>query len=176
MKVRNDFVTNSSSSSFICEVCGTAEGGYEISIREAGMCECENGHTFCMDHLLDDPEKYKEEAVIRYLEEEIKTWSKNFQVTKRINHKEYVDKLSKWYEKISTKVEGYEDVIEEVCDDECGFDHSIPKECCPVCTMSSIRREDMVKYICGKLGVTESQIQAEIKRKYKTFEEFTKNL
>lgn len=174
MKIRSDFVTNSSSSSFICEVCGCAEGGYELSLSDAGMCECENGHTFCKDHQVDNPDKYKEDAIIRYLDQEIKAWSKHFQVTKRRSHQEQVDKLSKWYEKITTKVEGYEDVIEEVCEDEYDFDYSIPKECCPICTMATIRGEDMIKYICGKLGVTEEQIRTEIKSKYKTFEDFIK--
>lgn len=176
MKVRSDFVTNSSSSSFICEVCGCVESGYDVRISDVGMCECENGHVFCTDHQVDTPDNYKEEAVIRYLDEQIKNWSKLFQTTKRISYKEQVDKLSKWYEKIKNKVEDYEDIIEEVCDDEYDFDENVPKECCPICTMATIRGEDMVKYICGKLGVTEAQVQAEIKGKYKTFEEFIKNL
>ena len=28
MKIRSGFVSNSSSSSFVCEVCGTSESGY----------------------------------------------------------------------------------------------------------------------------------------------------
>lgn len=39
MKIRRGFVSNSSSSSFICDVCGRDKTGYE----------CENGHYFCQD-------------------------------------------------------------------------------------------------------------------------------
>lgn len=53
MKFRKDFVTNSSSSSFICEICGRTESGYDMSASEADMYECVNGHTFCMDEALE---------------------------------------------------------------------------------------------------------------------------
>lgn len=50
-KFRKDFVTNSSSSSFICEVCGRKESGWDMCLSEAEMFECENGHTFCEDEV-----------------------------------------------------------------------------------------------------------------------------
>jgi hypothetical protein len=53
MKYRKDFVTNSSSSSFLCEICSRTEEGYDMSLEDAGMCSCENGHTFCESHLLE---------------------------------------------------------------------------------------------------------------------------
>jgi ribosome-binding protein aMBF1 (putative translation factor) len=54
MKYRTSFVTNSSSSSFICEICGQDASGYDMSLEDAQMCMCLNGHTFCTDHLLED--------------------------------------------------------------------------------------------------------------------------
>jgi hypothetical protein len=56
MKIRTSFVSNSSSSSFICMVSGSVEGGYDISLREAGMCECVNGHIFCDQYRLVKPQ------------------------------------------------------------------------------------------------------------------------
>ena len=44
MKYRNDFVTNSSSSSFVCEICGRNESGYDMPLSDAQMYECENEH------------------------------------------------------------------------------------------------------------------------------------
>ena len=52
MKKRLGFVSNSSSSSFICEVCGHIESGWDLSLDEARMYECEKGHVYCEDHQL----------------------------------------------------------------------------------------------------------------------------
>ena len=48
-KYRLDFVTNSSSSSFVCCVCGGDESGWDLSLYEAEMYECTNGHVFHED-------------------------------------------------------------------------------------------------------------------------------
>lgn len=47
MKVRKGFVSNSSSTSFICDVCGENASGMDMGLEDADMYECENGHTFC---------------------------------------------------------------------------------------------------------------------------------
>lgn len=46
MKIRKGFVSNSSSSSFVCCITGATEGGYDVSLYDCGMVECEKGHTF----------------------------------------------------------------------------------------------------------------------------------
>jgi len=51
MKVRKGFVSNSSSSSFICDLCGNVESGYDMAISDFEMIECENElHVFCKHH------------------------------------------------------------------------------------------------------------------------------
>jgi hypothetical protein len=45
MKCRKFFVSNSSSSSFICNVCGTSEVGFDE--HPSGWLDCVNGHTLC---------------------------------------------------------------------------------------------------------------------------------
>lgn len=51
MKLRKGFVSNSSSSSFTCLVCGGEfvgwDGMYESGVEER---ECMNGHTLCRSH------------------------------------------------------------------------------------------------------------------------------
>lgn len=54
MKIRNGFVSNSSSSSFICDVCGYESGGYgDASLADVDMCVCENDHLFCSQHAVN---------------------------------------------------------------------------------------------------------------------------
>ena len=69
MKIRSGFVSNSSSSSFICDVCGRMESGWDASLSDFEMYECENGHTLCEDELIGDTEihnNYDDEYDSRY--------------------------------------------------------------------------------------------------------------
>ena len=49
MKIRKGFVSNSSSSSFICDITGSVESGYDASLSDVEMCRCINDHTFLHD-------------------------------------------------------------------------------------------------------------------------------
>jgi len=46
MIVRTGFVSNSSSSSFICSICGGEEAGFEVGPSDFDMVRCENEHLF----------------------------------------------------------------------------------------------------------------------------------
>ena len=73
MKFRKDFVTNSSSSSFVCDICGNVESGWDMSLQEAEMVECVNGHTICQDEMLSAPR----EVMLRLIQEEMQqSWSR----------------------------------------------------------------------------------------------------
>ena len=66
MKIRSCFVSNSSSSSCVCDLCGRSETGWDMGAREAEMFNCENGHTICTEEAVEDLgtgfEKAEEEA------------------------------------------------------------------------------------------------------------------
>ena len=68
MKIRTGFVSNSSSSSFICDVCDSEHSGMDASLEEACMMVCENGHTICTEHLLGEIEieEIKKIVIKRY--------------------------------------------------------------------------------------------------------------
>ena len=57
MKIRTGFVSNSSSSSFVCDVCGEECSGMDMCLSDAQMYQCENGHTFCESHALEVDEE-----------------------------------------------------------------------------------------------------------------------
>ena len=54
MKVSSGFVSNSSTSSFICQICGEEAVGRDLSLYDADMFCCENGHTMCQEHAIKD--------------------------------------------------------------------------------------------------------------------------
>ena len=70
MKLRKGFVSNSSSSSFVCDVCGYTESGWDMSLEEAEMYECENGHTFCEGHIIEPTKEQLIEYAKRILNDE----------------------------------------------------------------------------------------------------------
>jgi hypothetical protein len=55
MKIRNGFVSNSSTSSFLCNICNRLETEYEMAC-DANMYKCVHGHTFCFEHTLNRSE------------------------------------------------------------------------------------------------------------------------
>ena len=71
MKIRNGFVSNSSSSSFICNVCGGIESGYDESLRDLGMQMCEHEHYYHTSHSLDDFMEAGKDAWYNYLKEHL---------------------------------------------------------------------------------------------------------
>ena len=66
MKIRLGFVSNSSSSSYICDVCGEERSGYDFGLREAEMYSCMNDHTFCEEHAITDPGDARYEVADKY--------------------------------------------------------------------------------------------------------------
>ena len=44
MKARTGFVSNSSTSSFICSICGGIEAGMDAGLYDFEMFECKEGH------------------------------------------------------------------------------------------------------------------------------------
>lgn len=60
MKTRFGFVSNSSSSSFICEICNHTEVGFDACLEDFGFAQCVHEHIICEEHLLN-AEKIEDE-------------------------------------------------------------------------------------------------------------------
>jgi hypothetical protein len=52
MKIRTGFVSNSSSSSFVCEITGEQFSGYDASLGDFELVECQNGHIFSENYVI----------------------------------------------------------------------------------------------------------------------------
>ena len=86
MKLRKGFVSNSSSSSFVCDFCGTAEGGFDACLSDFEMSRCENDHIFCNAHALNSfDEAPKSEIYSLRIQKIIKNGLTNIKKNQMVN-------------------------------------------------------------------------------------------
>lgn len=137
MKYRKDFVTNSSSSSYICEICGESDGGFDMSISEADMCQCVNRHTICNCHRLPNPSR--EQMIKTILENE---WNECFEYE--------LNNMSD------------DDLFDNHLTD--GGYYDVPEEVCPICQFIEYSESDLVKYLLKVYKIPREEVFAEVKQ------------
>ena len=151
MKIKNKFVSNSSTSSFVCDVCGNTEAGRDCGPGDFNMAECENGHIFCFDHI-------KEEKVKNYIRE------KKIEVLlSAVEKYSDIDVRRKLYEKMSDEEVdlAFEDFL-----DESEFELN-----CPICLFYAINKEDAFYILAEELGLTKSGLLDKLHRKYTNYKD-----
>lgn len=156
MKYRNGFVTNSSSSSFICEICGNTESGYDMSLKDAGMVECVNGHTLCEGEVLECTEADKRQMYIESIQREIDNKWRN-EVSK--------NDLREALAYLSNEENSMSDIpndIQRIVDDESDNGY-IPAAACPLCMHTECTEREISKYAAERLGITREQLQELVK-------------
>jgi hypothetical protein len=180
MKVRLDFVTNSSSSSFICDVCGSDESGWDLCISDTDMLRCANGHTFCSGHASKQFDRNKPEHAILLLEGAVKRMKKTAERQKKEGKEvsSYYYKYIKEYEDAIKEIKENEDNIENHEDTlhDLESDEGVPTEFCPICTFESLSDEDALKYLMKKHNISSKKILTEIKTNYNEYSDFLKDL
>ena len=139
MKYRKCHVTNSSSSSFVCDICGRVESDYDLGIKDAGMYQCVNGHTFCCDEAL---EVSKEDLIKIILEE---GWNKTY--IGDILTEEELNNMEREYLM------------------KCYYDYyKIPECFCPICNFIEYSESDLSEYLLKEYGVSRDEVFAEVKK------------
>ena len=144
MKYRKCHVTNSSSSSFVCDICGRVESGWDMGLSEAGMYECVNGHTFCWDESL----KVSKEDLIKIILEE--GWNK----------KTYYNSDDKVITEEELNYMEIEDLIYVIPN---GY-YGVPECFCPICNFIEYSESDLSKYLLKEYGISRDEVFAEIKK------------
>lgn len=152
MKFRKDFVTNSSSSSYVCEICGRTESGWDMGLSECEMVACVNGHVFCCDEALEMPSK----------EEMIKTILEN-EYNIKTNYNYFSGKRS---ETIYS-----EEQLLEMDNSELFYDfynqegyYEVPESMCPICQFIEYSEYDLSAYLLKEYGVSRDEVFAEVKK------------
>ena len=148
MKFRKSFVTNSSSSSYICEICGRVESGWDIGLSEAEMMECVNGHVFCVDEALEIPDK--KELIKMILENE---WNKEIWDRDIRDYRDYDE------EEINEMDE--EELFYNLCSE--GY-YNVPEFVCPICQFIEYSEYDLSKYLLKVYGISRDEVFAEVKK------------
>lgn len=163
MKIRNGFVSNSSSSSFLCDVSGEMESGWDLCLSDAGMYECENGHTFKEEYLVDADDAVIEGMTsdMRYALEDLCGYVKDDDFddnATNVANSYSVDKaeLLRQYEAHN----GSYYVDEDEDDDR----YSIKACRCPICTMTEFNDYELVSYLIAKMGKTRKEVEDEVRK------------
>lgn len=147
MKIRKGFVTNSSSSSYICSVCGTLEGGYDCCLSDIGMKECINGHTFCEVHaeglpletrtIEDTKEMKKLRTEMEGLKESLIT----------------VPAVAKpLIQDIIVSIEKTLRLMKEDLETEDDYDYEVRPELCPICSFIAPDKSEAYYFLLKKAG------------------------
>lgn len=166
VKIRSGFVSNSSSSSFVCDVCGAAESGMDAPAYDLGYVECPScGHTICMSCLLKEVDKHVIDEEYAHAIELIKSCKKDCN-----QFKEKVENLKEFIDNDYKDIELLLDTFHCI---DC--DINIVRAICPICNMAVVIDSDLLKYIFKNYNLDKDDVVNNIK-KFKTYDDFLKSL
>jgi len=145
MKFRKDFVTNSSSSSYVCEICGESHSGFDASVEDFDMFECVNGHVLCQEHMLN---LSREEQINEILKN--KYWNSDT--------REYDIQYSR------EELEAMDD--DELFETLLGAEryYEVPECLCPICQFEEYSSYDMASYLLTQYKIPKDEVFTEIKK------------
>lgn len=145
MKIRKGFVSNSSSSSFVCDVCGES-----IDPEYGEVSKCFGGHMMCyQDHCINLP---------------IDTWKK--EIIKCLEDRDEIELCDEDIDFINTETD-----IKELKDFLKNYDWDMITSSCPLCTLKTIPNYLSFSYLIKKLGMDEEKLKEEIRFNFKTEKE-----
>ncbi len=139
-----------------------------MSLSDAGMCKCENGHTICIDHLEEDID-FKEylNITLKSLIGDYKEFVKrhpddSYYIRSLHNYESDFDRLGKIDDQDELKdlAQSYE------------FFDSIPAKYCLLCTFQDITADDTESYLLKKFELSKRDVINEVKSKFKDYESF----
>lgn len=159
MKIRKGFVSNSSSSSFVCDVCGNVESGYDASASEVGFANCENGHEFCEDHIVRNLSDDQLRGLVKRIIESGDAGEDFSEMSEAEQFEEIRGVLENKYMNTNSF-------------EEYGFDYELPAECCPICSLKILPDSDVLTYILKANASSREAMYEKIRSEFGTIEKF----
>ena len=176
MKTRKGWVANSSTSCFICDVCGTMEGGMDMDLSDFDMSECENGHTVCDSHKLESValtiEQIRDIMVVD-LKSFVKTWTASTYEWAKKWETQYREQLE-----LVTSLQGNE--LVSYFEDDDGLDwyvkyrdeNGFSEKECPICQFKIGTDKDLASFALSELGWTREFAIATMGKTWQSYTDF----
>ena len=183
MKARSSFVTNSSSSSFICDSTGEIFSGFDASMSDFYLYRCENSHTCHIEEFIgfdEDSVEFKQELIkkqIKNCEEQILFYKEKLKDSK---NEKYFNSYKEWIDRKKEQIvelNSFDDLINiptDEIDEEWAY--SVPAKYCPICSFKVLTNDDALSYLYKKYSIAKKDLLKEIKDKFNSYEEFTRYL
>ena len=153
MKIRQGFVSNSSSSSFVCSVCETVETGYDGQY-DIDITQCESYHEYCSSH---EPK-----------------WTLKDKQRILLADKDFINDLGE--EKVKFIESGSEELINDIFDEYKDSFDEIPESMCPLCSLTSLSTNSVLAWLLKDSGKTLAEVETEIRCRFNTLDELRKEL
>ncbi len=170
MKIRAGFVSNSSSSSFLCDVCSRTESGMDMSLSDAGMSQCINAHTFCDEHKASEVIPRAQLQLLADLLESSKGSSWMLDIEESLSPKMVGLDKSKGKPYYSDAIGVVYAEFQEVIEEEWPYD--VPVSVCPICSFQALLPADVCKYLLKRLNMTEEGLLQELSGRFSDYKEF----
>ncbi|RLD64329.1 MAG: hypothetical protein DRJ01_01025 [Bacteroidetes bacterium] len=172
MKIRTGFVSNSSSSSFICDVTGEIESGMDMSYTDAEMSCCERGHTFSNYLAVCSIKNLSDETKIRLVAENNIDFEDSQEKSYELRKEEKKEK-----ELLFINENGAAELVRRFDDDEDYNEeiqngYNIPSEMCPICMFKELSLDDVKAFLYRKLNMTKKEVVEDIKSQFDNYDEF----
>lgn len=153
MKLRLGFVSNSSASSFVCDICGRTETGWDGEGYGVEIARC-GSHEMCESHLKESFHEY-------------------------CNHLPK-DELVKLFEKEGFEPEKEDDLDEDDLEDlDCVMEYfeeymegMLPDWYCPICKMEQFIGSELAQFLAKHNNISREGIIKLVQSKFTTYKEF----
>jgi len=174
MKKRTGWVSNSSSSSFICDACGHDVSGWDMSLSEAEMVQCSKGHTFCDSELVHPI--ISKTGLVSYAKEQLNYYQKIAKEHKTDESEHYSVGYVRSYTDLLEEIESAEefDAEEFYEEHEGSFEeirYGVGSDLCPICSLSVITDNILIKFLLNQYNLNREAVEKTIRSSAENLEE-----